>query len=337
MASKSNIALLYGGYSNEASVSLNSAREVFSYLDHDRFRVFPIEITKNEWYYHPFDSIRIKINKDNFSITITDEVVLIDACFIAVHGSPGEDGKLQGYLDMLNIPYTSVGSIESAITFNKRYAIGVANYYDIPTAKHLFFLKHEIIDIPTLKSNIKLPFFVKPCKSGSSLGISLITEWNGLEKALSIALSEDDEIMLEEKINGQTYTIGVYKIGKQLFLAPPLLCQLKDTTKSFFDYETKTTKNDFSSLESNTLSVLDLKQINDFAKKVFRVFGDRGIMRIDTVLNEIDRKFHLLEVNSVPGFTEHSAFPAMIKAMGLELATLYNELVEDAINQNLSY
>jgi len=333
MPNKPNIALFYGGYNNESTVSFKSGKEVYHHLNKGKFNIFPIEITEDDWYYNPFSDRKTKINRHDLSLKIDGIKHKMDFCFIALHGTPGEDGKIQGYLDLLKIPYISVSSIESAVTFNKRYAIAISNYYDINTAKHLFILKDERIDLDLLKNKLNLPVFVKPCKSGSSIGISIVNDWSEIENAITNSFIEDDELIIEEKVNGLVYTIGVFKYNDEIIVAPPLLCQLTDDKKYFFDYETKTTINSYSALLTDTLTTEQGEVIENYARKIFRIFGNKGIMRIDTILNEVDGKPYLLEINTIPGMTENSAFPTMIKAMGWSISTFYENMILEHIDK----
>jgi D-alanine-D-alanine ligase len=341
MTHKPNIALFYGGYNNESAVSFKSGNEVYNHLNKDKFNIFPIEITEDDWYYNLFSNRKSEVNRHDLSLTIDGIIHKMDFCFIALHGTPGEDGKIQGYLDILKIPYISVSAIESAVTFNKRYTVAISNYYGINTAKHIFILKGEIIDIEFFQNKLNLPVFVKPCKSGSSIGISIVSDWTDIENAINNSFIEDDELIIEEKVNGLVYTIGVFKYNDEIIVAPPLLCQLIDGTKDFFDYETKTTPNSYSALLTDTLTSEQGELIEKYARQVFRVFGNKGIMRIDTILNEVDGKPYLLEINTIPGMTANSAFPTMIKAMGWSISTFYENLIleqlDKRVNSDINY
>jgi D-alanine-D-alanine ligase len=328
------VGLLYGGEGNEAAVSEKSAAEVLQELNQSQFRVFPIEISKTGWLYRPSEGGAAgQVDLRDLSIVVGGARHKLDVCFIALHGAPGENGQIQGFLDLLNMPYTSVFSVESAVTFNKRYTIATAHYYGLHVAKHVFFHRGEIGDFTPLSDALRLPVFVKPCEGGSSIGVSLLSEWDGVAAAVSLAFEQDDEVMIEEKIPGRVFTIGVFRLNGKVVIAPPLLCHLEAGSKEFFDYETKTTSNGYSSLVPGTLPTSELMLLEDFATRVFRIFGNRGVMRIDAVLCESDGLPYLLEVNTIPGMTRTSALPVMVEAAGWTRREFYEALILEAVNQ----
>jgi D-alanine-D-alanine ligase len=327
------VGLLYGGYSNEADVSRHSGHEVSQQLDKNRFDVYPIEVTKGKWYYNNFDDNRITVDLNDFSVIINNQVRKMDVCFIALHGTPGEDGKVQSYLDIVGVPYTSVSAIESAVTFNKRYTIAIASHYGIHTAKHLFFLKSEAVDTESVAHTLKLPLFVKPCKSGSSVGVSRVERWEDLNEAVSKAFAEDEEIMLEEQVEGREFSTAICTLNGKTFIGP----FIEAVGKKIFDCYDHSAKNivfhDPGEVSASITSD-EARLVEEFLKSLYRIFTSKGILRVDYIISDTDGKPILLEANTIPGMSKYSRFPKMITAAGGTLTDFYGQLIEDAYSDS---
>ena len=325
---KKKIALVTGGLSGEAEISYKSVVTVGNNIDTDKFDVYKIDINHTGWWYLPVIGQPSTVNREDFSVNDTSEKITFDAVLLCIHGTPGEDGKLQGYFDMIGLPYTSCDAATSALTFNKRYTVAVAAFGGINVAKSLHVFKHTPIAIDTILQNLQLPVFVKPNNGGSSIGMSKVNQPNELQAALDIAFKEDNQILIEEFIKGREFTIGVFKTKGEIIILP--ITEVI-TKKEFFDFEAK-----YKGLsEEITPAILDELVANDIrlaAKKAYEILNCRGIVRIDFIVNEANKKPYMLEVNTVPGQSEASIIPLQVKAMGWTLKDFYTAVIEEAFN-----
>ena len=325
---KKKIALVTGGFSGEAEISYKSAITVGNNIDTDKFDFYKIDITLTEWVYINEANERSAVNKEDFSIIDTQgKKINFHAILLCIHGTPGEDGKLQGYFDMLKLPYTSCDVATSAITFNKRYTVAIAAFGGINVAKSLHLFKHSPISNESILSSLKLPIFVKPNNGGSSLGISKVNIATDLTVALEKAFKEDDQVLVEEYIKGREFTIGVFKTKGQIATLP--ITEII-TKKEFFDYEAK-----YQGLsEEITPALLDNASANVMkatALKAYQILNCRGVVRIDFILNEENNLPYLLEVNTVPGQSAASIIPQQVKVMGWKLKDFYTAIIEESL------
>ncbi|MBV4355727.1 D-alanine--D-alanine ligase [Pinibacter aurantiacus] len=324
---KPNIAFVTGGYSGEAQISYMSAITIEKNLDKEKFNVYKIDIRPDGWIYESNKGEKIAVDKNDFTITISGEKIRFQAVFIGIHGTPGEDGKLQGYFDLMNIPYTSCDAATSALTFNKRYTVAVAAFGGINVAKSLHLFKHTGIEPSVVSSLLQLPVFVKPNNGGSSIGMSKVNDKEDMAAALEKAFKEDDQVLVEEFISGREFTIGVYKTKGEIKTLPFTEVISK---KEFFDFEAK-----YQGLsEEITPAVVDesiAEKVRYTAKKVYEVFNCRGVVRIDFIYNEAKGEPYMLEINTVPGQTAESLVPQQVRAAGMELKDFYTELLEEAL------
>ncbi|MBC8032791.1 MAG: D-alanine--D-alanine ligase [Chitinophagaceae bacterium] len=325
---KPTIAFVTGGYSGEAVISYKSAVTIEKNLDYDLFNVYKIDITPEGWWYERGEQ-KIAVDRNDFSLTIDDRKIRFDTVLIGIHGTPGEDGKLQGYFDLMEIPYTSCDAASSSLTFNKRYTVAVAAFAGIRVAKSLHIFRHSPLSPDDIGSQLKLPVFVKPNNGGSSIGMSKVTRQEDLAKALEKAFKEDDQVLVEEFITGREFTIGVFKTGGQIMTLP--FTEIK-TSKEFFDFEAKYVA---GMSEETTPALVEesiAEKVRNAAKKVYEVFNCRGIVRIDFIYNEADAAPYMLEVNTVPGQSEASIVPQQVHAMGWTLKSFYSALIKEALN-----
>ena len=248
---------------------------------------------------------------------------------IGIHGTPGEDGKLQGYFDLLNIPYTSCDAATSALTFNKRYTVAVAAFAGIHVAKSLHLFKHTPLTTESILDDLELPLFVKPNNGGSSIGMSKVNEPEEIPSALEKAFNEDEQVLIEEYISGREFTVGVFKTTKETIVLP--ITEVK-SKKEFFDYEAK-----YQGMsEEITPAIVEesiAKKVRAAARKVYEVFNCRGVVRIDFIYNEERGEPYILEINTVPGQSEASIVPQQVQVMGWSLMDFYSSLIEDALSR----
>lgn len=323
---KKNIAFVTGGYSGEAVISYESAKTIEVNIDTDKFIAYKIDIHPTGWWYENETGEKIAIDKNDFSLTINNEKIKFDAVLIGIHGTPGEDGKLQGYFDMLNIPYTSCDAATSALTFNKRYTVAVVAFAGIAVAKSLHLFQHGIISANEILSQLKLPVFVKPNNGGSSIGMSKVTEHTQLEDALCKAFKEDNQILIEEFIKGRELTIGVFKSKGEIITLPITEILPK---KDFFDYEAKYVKGMSDEITPAQVDEAIAEKIRGAAKHIYQILNCRGIVRIDFIYNEETQQPYMLEVNTVPGQSAASIVPQQVRAMGWTLKDFYTALIEE--------
>ena len=230
------IAFVTGGYSGEAEVSYKSAITMEAEVDKDRYDVYRIDITPTAWFHPGKDGKKILVDKNDFSLQIDGKKIKFEAVLIGIHGTPGEDGKLQGYFDLMNIPYTTCDAATSALTFNKRYTVAVAAFAGIYVSRSVHLFKQDNPDAARVAERVVLPVFVKPNNGGSSIGMSKVNHPDDLAAALAKAFQEDDQVLVEEFIRGREFTVGVFKAANEIVILP--ITEVK-TNKEFFDFEAK--------------------------------------------------------------------------------------------------
>lgn len=325
---KPNIAFVTGGYSGESVISYKSAVTIQANVDTDKFNVFTIDITPQGWFYADGDK-KIVVDRNDFSVLLNGKKLTFDAVLIGIHGTPGEDGKLQGYFDMLGLPYTSCDAAVSALTFNKRYTVSVASFSGVKVAKSVLLIKDQFTSAEDLVSDLRFPVFVKPNNGGSSIGMSRVNQPSEeLGKAIDKAFAEDDQVLVEEYIKGREFTIGVFKKQGAIITLPMTEVITKN---EFFDYEAKYTKGMATEITPAEVEESIAEQVRANASKVYKVFNCSGIVRMDFIYNEADQLPYLLEINTVPGQSEASLVPQQVKAMGWTLKDFYSALIEEAL------
>jgi len=325
---KKNIALVTGGFSGEAVISYKSAVTIDNNLDREKFNVYKIDVRVDGWFYET-DGKKVEVDKNDFSLRLGNEKLKFDAVFIGMHGTPGEDGKLQGYFDTLKIPYTSCDAGTSAITFNKRYTTAVAAFSGIHVARSVLLIKNSLGSPDEVLANLKFPVFVKPNNGGSSIGMSKVNAASDeLGIAIEKAFKEDDQVLVEEMIRGREFTVGVFKSrGNIIVLSITEVISKKD----FFDYEAKY-QGASTEVTPAELDDVAADKIRDAAKKIYAVFNCRGVVRIDFILEESSGYPYMLEINTIPGQSDASIVPQQVKAMGWSLKEFYTKLVEECFD-----
>jgi D-alanine-D-alanine ligase len=320
-----NIAIVTGGDSGEYEISMKSGHQVEMNLDRNRFIPYLIEIRKDKWTH--FNGVnKFDIDKNDFSITIDNARIHFDAVFNAIHGNPGENGKLQGYFDILGIPYTSCNVATSAITFNKSFCKNVVGAYGINIARsvHLFKGEKEVKD--TILQKLALPVFIKPNNGGSSVGMSKVKYHEDIDKALTRAFHEDDEILVEEFIEGRELTCGVLRSKGEIIAFPVTEIISK---KEFFDFEAKYKEGLASEVVPANIPPYASDECHKISRFLYERLNCKGVVRFDYILsNEL---FYFLEVNTVPGLSEQSIIPKMTKAYGWSVAELFTRLIEECL------
>ena len=329
---KKNIALVTGGFSGEAVISYKSAVTIDNNLDRNHFNVYKIDINSKGWLYQQTDGRMLEIDKNDFSLQLDSEKIKFDAVFIGMHGTPGEDGKLQGYFDMLKIPYTGCDAATSAITFNKRYAVAVAALAGVNVAKSVLLIKNNFTSPDEIISGLQFPVFIKPNNGGSSIGMSKVNNASDeLGAAIEKAFKEDDQVLVEEMISGREFTVGVFKTQGNIIVLP--ITEVKaHADVAFFDFEAKYQGKSTETTPAEIDETIADK-IRDAARKIYTAFNCKGVVRIDFIYNEQADKPFMLEVNTIPGQSEASIVPQQVKAMGWSLKEFYTKLVEECLEK----
>ena len=325
MTKRLNIAIVAGGDSGEYDVSIKSGQQVELHLDRSKFSPWLIEIRGMNWIYRRNREV-FPIDKNDFSLALDGNKIRFDAVFNAIHGSPGENGKLQGYFDMTGIPYTSCDVATSALTFNKAFCKKIVASLGVPTAKSVhIFRDHPQPGILVLKE-IKFPCFVKPNNGGSSVGMSKVNRVDELKPALDRAFHEDGEILVEELVKGRELTCGVLRTEGKIVCLPVTEIISK---KEFFDYEAKYT----DGLATEVVPAKVTPEVSGECKKISFLLYERlnckGVVRFDYIHNR--RRFYFLEVNTVPGLSEQSIVPKMARAYGWTVTELFSRLIEETL------
>jgi D-alanine-D-alanine ligase len=326
---KPNIAFVTGGYSGESVISYKSAVTIENNVDKELYNIYKIDITPKGWWYENVNGERSMVNREDFSIINEGKKINFDAVLIGIHGTPGEDGKLQGYFDLVNLPYTSCDAATSALTFNKRYTVAVAAFAGIDVAKSVVLIKGKFGNAEEIASHLKFPVFVKPNNGGSSIGMSKVNNASEeLGAAIEKAFNEDDQVLIEEFITGREFTIGVFRSKGEIITLP--FTEIK-TKKEFFDFEAKYTAGFTDEITPANVTDDIREKVNATAKKIYQVFNCSGVVRIDFIYNEEKGEPFMLEINTVPGQSEASIVPQQVRAMGWTLKQFYSALIEDAL------
>ncbi|MCD4680424.1 MAG: D-alanine--D-alanine ligase [Bacteroidales bacterium] len=325
---KPKIAIAAGGNSGEYEISINSAGVIYENIDQSKYDAYIIHIKSQDWTYQDSKGEVIEVDKNDFSIVVKGEKITFDCVFIAIHGTPGEDGKLQGYFDLLGIPYTSCDLTTSALTFNKSYCNRVVSSFGVNTPKSVHLFRNNEIKVKEIIEKFSLPCFVKPNNGGSSVGMSKVVEEEELLKAVQIAFQEDDQVLIEEYIEGTELTCGIIQSKGDRIIFP--VTEIV-SSKEFFDFEAKYTEGMADEIVPARIS----DEISDECKRVSAMLYNKlncsGLVRFDYIFKS--GKFYFLEVNTVPGLSEGSIVPKMAAAMGMSLEKLYDMMIIDALKE----
>jgi len=315
-----------GGDSGEYDISIQSAKVTCQRIDSEKYEVYPVLIHKNEWAYIAQDGRHIPVDRFDFSITTEGVKINFDAIFVAIHGTPGEDGKLQGYFEMLGIPFTTCDSITSAITFSKYFSNDLALTYGMKVPKTYLVRRGRAFDAKAISEELGYPFFIKPNKSGSSVGVTKIYHLDEVEAAMQKAFIHDDEVLLQQFANGRELACGVYSFrGKVKVLPVTEIISAKD----FFDYEAKYTEGMAQEITPAPITETETNECQRITAYLYNKFNCRGIVRFDYFLDE--GEFWFLEVNTVPGLSEGSIVPKQAAAEGISMKELFSQLIEEAL------
>ncbi|MBD1391613.1 D-alanine--D-alanine ligase [Mucilaginibacter glaciei] len=320
-----NVALLAGGFSGEYEVSINSAKNIAANLDAGKYKVYTILINRDAWIYEAISGT-VNVDKNDFSITVNGKKIKFDFAFITVHGTPGEDGKLQSYLDLIGIPYNTCDATTSAITMNKAYTKTLVHgIHGLNTAKSIQLHQKDRHDTATIASTLKFPLFIKPNNGGSSVGMSKVYNVGGLQEAIDKAFHEDPQILIEEFIKGREFSIGIVRLNGHIKVLPATEIL---TTKDFFDYEAKYTTGVTNEVTPADLPETKSQEIAEIVTQVYLRLNCRGMVRVDFILLEGTQEFYFIEINTTPGQSANSLIPQQVRAMGMSVSDFYGQIIE---------
>lgn len=320
------IAIVCGGDSGEYDISVKSAAVVKRHLDPKLYEAWLVFITKNAWYVLGENNEKLPVDKNDFSITIHGTHIIFDVVFNAIHGSPGENGLLNGYFEMLNMPYTSSGLVTSALTFHKDFCKRIVQTYGMRVASSVLLNEGEAYDAVQIIDYLKLPVFVKPNNGGSSVGISKVKSVDQLAPALEKAFKEDHQVLIEAFVKGREIACGAMNVKGRLIVFP--LTEIVSKNE-FFDYEAKYTKGMADEITPAPISEKDELWVKTTAARLYPLLECRGFVRFDFMLTEKDLIF--IELNTVPGISEASILPQQAEFMGISLKSLFSMAIENIL------
>ncbi|WP_425077475.1 D-alanine--D-alanine ligase [Psychroserpens sp. S379A] len=322
---KKNIAIIMGGYSSEYEISLKSGQVVYETLDASKYNAYRIHVFKHKWVYVNDLDEEFPVNRHDFSVDIDGNTIQFDCVFNAIHGSPGEDGFMQGYFELLNIPHTSCGMYQAALTFNKRDCLSTLKPYGIKTAESYFVNLGDAIDEDAIVKKVGLPCFVKANRAGSSFGITKVYKQDELQNALNVAFKEDDEVIIESYLDGVEVSVGVITYKGEVTVLP--ITEIV-SDNDFFDYKAKYL-GESQEITPARIDETQANKVRSLAKKVYEVLKLKGFSRSEYIFkNGVP---HLLEVNTVPGLTEASILPQQANAAGISMSDLFENAIEEAL------
>jgi D-alanine-D-alanine ligase len=325
---KKNIAIIMGGYSSEYLISLKSGNVVYESLPAKLYNCYCIHIFKDKWVYVNEFLEEFSVDKSDFTISLEGTKIKFDCVFNAIHGAPGEDGTMQAYFELLSLPHTSCDMYQAALTFNKRDCLSALKPYGIISADAYFLDSGDSIDSAAIEAAVGFPCFVKANKAGSSFGVTKVYSKDELPKAIEIALKEDDELIIESFLDGTEVSVGVIRYKGKVTVLP--ITEIV-TKNDFFDYEAKYLGRS-QEITPARLSKIQAHKVKEVAKNIYEILKLDGFSRSEFILK--DGKPHLLEVNTIPGFTKESILPQQALKAGISLSDLFHNAIEEALQKN---
>lgn len=324
---KRNIAIVCGGDSSEHDVSMRSAEGLYSFFDKDRYNVYIADIKGQDWHVD-LDGRTIPIDKNDFSFVLDGKAVVFDYAYITIHGTPGENGLMQGYFDLLHLPYSTSGVLVEAMTFDKYVLNNYLRGFGVNVADSILLRRGESYDESAVERRLGMPVFVKPASDGSSFGVSKVKNADQLAPALRVAFMESDEVMIESYLKGTEISIGCYKTRQKSVVFPATEVVSKN---EFFDYDAKY-NGDVKEITPARLSEETARKVADETSKIYDILHCNGIIRIDYIITKDENgndKVNMLEINTTPGMTATSFIPQQVRAAGLDIKDVLTDIVEN--------
>lgn len=325
---KRNIAIVCGGDSSEHDVSLRSAQGLYSFFDKERYHVYIVDVKGTDWHVNLDNGDIVPIDKNDFSFVQADTTVYFDYAYITIHGQPGENGVMQGYFDLIHLPYSTSGVLVEALTFNKYVLNNYLRSFGVNVADSLLLRRGESYDEKEIERRLGMPCFVKPAADGSSFGVSKVKEADRLAPALRVAFMESDEVMVEGFLDGMEISQGIYKTKEKTVVLPATEVV---TSNEFFDYDAKY-NGQVKEITPARLSPETAAKVSAETARIYELLHANGIIRIDYIISkdsEGSDVVNMLEINTTPGMTATSFIPQQVRAAGLDIKEVLTEIVEN--------
>lgn len=324
---KKNIAIVAGGDSSEIVVSLKSAEGIRSFIDNDKYNVYIAIVKKGDWSVQLGNGGKAPVDKNDFSFRKEGETVRFDFAYITIHGTPGENGLLQGYFEMIGLPYSCCNVLAAALTFDKNVCKNYLKGFGVRVADSMYVHRGERVAAADVVSRLGLPLFVKPNADGSSFGVTKVKEASQLGEALEKAFGEGSDVLIERFLSGTEVTCGCYKVKGKSVVFPPTEVV---TENEFFDYDAKY-NGQVSEITPARISAELTEKIQSLTLRIYDIVGAKGIIRVDYIIDSTGEPY-MLEVNTTPGMTATSFIPQQVRAVGLDIKEVMNDIIENEIN-----
>ena len=327
---KRNIAIVCGGDSSEHDVSMRSAQGLYSFFDKERYNIYVVDVKGQDWHVDLQNGDMAKIDKNDFSFKIDGKTVTFDYAYITIHGTPGENGLMQGYFELLHIPYSTSGVLVEAMTFDKYVLNNYLRGFGVNVAESVLLRRgeEEKYSDEEIEKRIGMPCFVKPAADGSSFGVSKVKNADQLAPALRVAFMESDEVMVESFMKGTEISIGCYKTRDKAVVFPATEVV---TSNEFFDYDAKY-NGQVQEITPARLSPETTKRVEEETSRIYDILHCNGIIRIDYIISKDadgNDKINMLEINTTPGMTATSFIPQQVRAAGLDIKDVLSDIVEN--------
>ena len=324
---KKKIAIIAGGNSSEVIVSLKSAQGIYSFIDKKTYEVYIVTLIEKKWSVKLEDETEVDIDKNDFSFIVNGEKILFDFAYITIHGTPGENGILQGYFDLIRLPYSCCGVLAAAITFNKFTCNQYLKGFGIPVAPSILLRKNEHIQNTVVVEKIGLPCFIKSNVGGSSFGVTKVKEEKQIQPAIEKAFAEGNEVIIEGFLQGTEVTCGMYKTHEKTQVFP--ITEVVSANE-FFDFDAKY-NGQVTEITPARIPQEVTNHIQQLTNQLYDILGCKGIIRADFIINKQNVPY-LLEVNTTPGMTPTSFIPQQVKAAGMAISSVMEDIIENKLN-----
>ena len=326
---KRNIAIVCGGDSSEHDVSLRSAQGLYSFFDKERYNVYIVDVKGMDWHVNLHDGTTAPIDRNDFSFVDNGRLVVFDYAYITIHGTPGENGIMQGYFELIHLPYSTSGVLVEAMTFDKFVLNNYLRSFGVSVAESLLIRKgyEELVSDDEIEERIGMPCFVKPAADGSSFGVTKVKNKDQLAPAIRKAMMESDDVMVESFLEGTEITVGCYKTKQKSVVFP--ITEVV-THNEFFDYDAKY-NGQVDEITPARIPEETAERARQLTSHIYDILHCNGIIRIDYIISK-DQKISMLEINTTPGMTATSFIPQQVRAAGLDIKEVLSEIVENQLS-----
>ena len=326
---KRNIAIVCGGDSSEHDVSLRSAQGLYSFFDKERYNVYIVDVKGMDWHVNLHDGTTAPIDRNDFSFMENGRLVVFDYAYITIHGTPGENGIMQGYFELIHLPYSTSGVLVEAMTFDKFVLNNYLRSFGVSVAESLLIRKgyEELVSDDEIEERIGMPCFVKPAADGSSFGVTKVKNKDQLAPAIRKAMMESDDVMVESFLEGTEITVGCYKTKQKSVVFP--ITEVVTHTE-FFDYDAKY-NGQVDEITPARIPEETAERARQLTSHIYDILHCNGIIRIDYIISK-DQKISMLEINTTPGMTATSFIPQQVRAAGLDIKEVLSEIVENQLS-----